>query len=297
MKKLLKKSLLFSIPFVLFGLLLLAIDPFNYFHMSKIIPDEVKARVSGKVNYRLWKMIQYNQNPTANILLGDSRMILIDAEYITDKTAGDYYNFAYGGGSLTEMIETFWFADSIIDLKSVYIGINFHLFNKYHTVNEVEKIKAYFENPFLYLIDKVVIKAGALCVADYILGIKTMIEKPPMTEEQFWQYQLEHSAYEQFKHYGYPDENYRKLEEITVYCEKNNIELSFIIFPEHMDLINRYYELGLKKQFFKFKDDIARLGRTYDFDFENEMTLKRENFTDPYHFTESVSRQLINEIW
>jgi hypothetical protein len=42
---------------------------------------------------------------------------------------------------------------------------------------------------------------------------------------------------------------------------------------------------------------LFRLLRVYDFDYENEITTHKENFTDSVHFTKPVAAQLIRKIW
>ncbi|MBN2227238.1 MAG: hypothetical protein JW763_07715 [candidate division Zixibacteria bacterium] len=276
---------------------MILIDPFNYFGISSIIPDTYKAETSYRLNYRLWKMNAYRQQPTGNILLGDSRMLLLDADSISARTGQDYFNFAYGGGSLDEAIETFWFADSITSLQNVYIGLNFPMFNGYHTVNLTRQAKETFANPMLYFIDKVMIKAGAMLVARTLFDTQYDIERPDMTPEQFWKYQIAVTAQSQFERYLYPDNYYQRLSEIVSYCNQKKITVNVIIFPEHVDLINRYSELGLDEEYARFKEDIHRLVKTFDFNYGNPITENRADFTDPYHFTTDIGLQLVDEIW
>jgi len=297
MKKLFVNIGLFVIPFAVYAILVIVVDPFNYFNVSHVIPDELKAETSCRLNYRLWKMNAYRRQPTDNILLGDSRMLLLDADSISARTGETYYNFAYGGGSLDEVIETFWFADSIVSLKHVYIGLNFSMFNGYHTVNRTHQVRKVFANPLLYLIDKVMIKAGAMLVAQALFDAEYEIERPEMTPKQFWEYQVAVTARNQFERYTYPDDYYQRLSEIVSYCNDRGITVNIIIFPEHMDLINRYFELGLKEEYDRFKQDIHRLVKTHDFNYGNPITENCADFTDPYHFTTDVGLQLVDEIW
>ena len=242
-------------------------------------------------------MTKFQHRPSMNILLGDSRMILLEEDKIKLQTNLDYFNFAYGGGSLEEIIETFWYADSLTKLSSVYIGMNFHLFNGYHRVNEVSKIRQYSDNSLLYLIDRVVFKAATLCLAEQLGLYKTEIERPDMTEDQFWDYQLYTTALGQFERYKYPESNYHELQNIVKYCDSNKIEIKFVIFPEHIDLLKQYSAIGLEKEYLQFKNDISILAPTSDFSSEIEIITKRSNFTDPYHFTSDISQYLIDDIW
>ena len=81
-KQFLKKLGLFLIPFALYGLAIVVIDPFDYFALSSPVPDSLKKEISFKLNYAMWKMFEFRNDPRSDILLGDSRMMSLNPSLI-----------------------------------------------------------------------------------------------------------------------------------------------------------------------------------------------------------------------
>src|SRR5258707_577227 len=106
----LKRLLLFSVPFGLYALFIYLIDPYNYLGGPSIVGYDVKMRTAYPLNYCLWKMPAFAQRPTSQILLGDSRMGALKSERVKELTGTDYFNLAYGGATIREIVESFWFA-------------------------------------------------------------------------------------------------------------------------------------------------------------------------------------------
>lgn len=297
MGKFFKKTTLFSIPFLIFIIGIVAIDPYNYFNYSRIISDEVKKSTSQKLQYCLWKMIDFKRQPCPNILLGDSRPYAIKTGKIYEIAGQPWFNFAYGGGSLPEIIKTFWYAVKIADLKNVYIGLNFNLYNSFNCLDRVTEAKNIIHNPFLYFCNTLVVKASYYCLVEQLLHKDAGIGKPAMEKEAFWRVQLGITTNNFYGRYQYPTRYFQELEKIAEYCSKNKINLIFIIFPTHIDLQKRVADYNLSQQEKQFKDNLAKLGIVYDFDYPNEITLKKYNFTDPYHCNSDISDQIVEEIW
>src|SRR5580692_5668694 len=110
MTRFLKRLLIFSIPMVIYCGLIAVIDPFDYLHTVSVISPAVKTTTARALNECFWKMNQYDRHPVSSILLGDSRMDAMPTDKLTRVTNREYFNFAFGGGSLNEIIDTFWFA-------------------------------------------------------------------------------------------------------------------------------------------------------------------------------------------
>lgn len=297
MKKLLLKSLLFCLPFTLYGLTVFVIDPFNYFNVSHVIRDDIKERISHPMNYRLWRMVEYRRRPVDNILLGDSRMMNLNTDQIENLTGEEYFNFALGGGSLFEAIETFWYANNLARLKHVYVGVNFNLFNKFYNVNQARHVKQYFDNPFLYLTDKVVFTSGLKLLQSTLFGSEVNVESSGMSHDEFWRFQLDVSATRHFAKYKYPDKAVSDLRAIASYCDSAGIELAFVVFPEHQSLHQRIEDFNLASEYARFNTDLREIAHVYDFNHRSEMTQRAENFRDPYHSTDEICSQLVDSIW
>ena len=128
MKKLLLKFIIFSAPFIFLALIIIKVDPYNYFSDNSQNND-AKQKIARKINYALWKIVEYKRHPLPNILLGDSQMGRLKRSDILEIADKEFYNFSYGGATLPEMINTFWFAAETVKLKNAYFGISFNHFN------------------------------------------------------------------------------------------------------------------------------------------------------------------------
>jgi len=259
--------------------------------------DAAKQKISGRLNYTLWKWSDFIREPTENILLGDSRMANFDTEVIKELKGMDFKNMAYGGGTVPELIETFRFCQKKIKLKKVIIGVNFSLFNEYNSLNRCLETKRIFGNRIFYFINKSVIKSSFILLKDRITKNTTEIERPNIDKEKFWQEQIKQTARKYYEKYKYPESYFADLQEISDYCEENNIELVFIIFPIHSDLQDRIHEFERTSDLAQFKKDIGSLGKVHDFHLQNEKNSDKANFKDPFHYTNEYMMELINDVF
>lgn len=297
MKKLITKAIVFLLPFTVFFAAIATVDPFDYYNFFNAVPGEVKEGVSQKLNYTLWKIPHFKRNPSPHILLGDSRMHNLDAEKIEIFSGLSFYNLAYGGGTLAEIINTFWIAAGETRLKTVCIGINFNLYNEYNRMDRTKEVLAICESPLLYLINKTVLKAACYTVIAGLSPKGTHIGLPGMSREEFWKHQLLEVTDRYYSRYKYPEGWHRELLKIVEYCRNNDVRLFFIIFPTHADLQKRVLDYDLDPQYRRFKKDIHLLGITYDFDLSSPLTVNEKNFKDPYHYGEVLEEVIIRTVW
>lgn len=297
LKKLIKRGMLFSIPFLLYGLLVLAVDPFNYFKTGSLISNDLKEDISLKINYSMWKMLKYRQEPVPNILLGDSRMMSIDDQLVS-KTAGEpYVNMAYGGGSLREAIDTFWFTSELGQLKNVYFGININSYNGRNNKDRVSEVLAAVDNQLLYFTNTNILIAGKKLIQASITGHKGNLGVPDMDKDTFWNHQLEVTTRVYLSSYSYPKEYRDELIKISEYCRENAINLNFVLFPNHADFQEKIRDYKLTQSLDNMRSDLQDMGRVFDFAFKNSITEDRNNFRDPYHFNQEIGALIVECIW
>ena len=297
MKKFLIRILIFFIPVVFYFSLVALADPYSFFPESDFISNEAKENVSFKLNYPLYKLIRYSNNPIKNIILGDSRAKSLNVDVITQCSNKEFANLAYGGGSLQEVIDTFWEISKNNTLETVAIGVNFDLYNSTNNFNRVPEAINLKNNFFSYASSKYVFKSIAVISKMKLLNEPFTVGIPEMTNQEFWDYQLNSAANNVYRIYKYPQSYFDELELIKQYCTKNNIELVFFIPPTHVDLQNKIKEFELIKEQEKFKSDLKSLGAFYDFDYPNEVTTNKANFDDPYHCNELISELLVKTIF
>ena len=242
-------------------------------------------------------MIDYSRNPQPYILLGDSRMGELPAKEIADLTGKPYVNMAYGGGTLNEVVDTFWLADRLTKLKEVWIGLGFHLYNDYNYTTRTEAYLAIEKNPLLYFTNRTVVESTWYNVRYAYTGASGSLNDPTVTREQLWKQYLGPLTTKWYERYVYPKVYRKQLTDIAAYCRKKGIRLGFIIFPTYVDVQMRVGDFGLDRYYQQFKTDVSELGPTYDFDYPNEITTDKDSFVDPYHFTKQVADEIIHQVW
>jgi hypothetical protein len=293
----LRNGMLFSIPFLLYAIFITVTDPFNFIGVTSLIPDDVKRRTSYPLNPCFWKMENYLKHPTPNLLLGDSRMDAISTAQVKNLTGDDYFNFAYGGATMREILDTFWFAAKHQKLERVYIGLNLTLYNDYNITDRTKTYLTISENPALYFVNRTVLRSAVYATYSYVTATDLKLGVPSEDADTFWLHQLRDVNGGYFRNYVYPVHYRSELQQVAEHCKRNGIKLSFIIFPTHSDVHGLMTQYNLTESNLKFREDLRQLGVVYDFDFPNELTARRENFRDPDHTTGTVTESVTVQIW
>ncbi len=221
----------------------------------------------------------------------------IDDAEVAALTGEPYFNLSYGGASLKEIIDTFWFAQRHVQLKKVYIGLNLNLYNDY---NYTERTKTYLtieKSPAIYFVNRTVLEAAWDDAYSRIRGVDLKLGVPKMSREEFWQYSLGPLTAAYYSRYVYPQRYRGDLHAIAEFCRSHDIRLTFVIFPTHVELQSRIADFHLSEAAARFRADLASMAVTYDFDYPTEITLSKQNFRDPYHFTEPIGVRMIRQIW
>lgn len=292
--KFLKLLLLFLTPFILLILLNLVVDPFNYSNFIKLNLE--KDSVTMPFDYRLFKLNAYRENPSSNILLGDSRIAAFNVDEIEKISGKRYFNFGYGGGTLNEVFETIEFASKKDSLKEIVIGLSFNLFDASNSKERVSRSVKIINNPLSYYFNFKTSKASLYVLFYNIFGVNYASEHPNKTKEEFWKQQL-NLADNTYTNYNYPFLFEEKLLNLKLWCDKNQIKLFFILPPTHIDLQNKVLENNLGKEYSDYKSFLKSLGTVYDFDIKDSITVDAANFKDPYHFNDTIMKVLIKRIW
>ena len=256
---------------------------------------KLKSQISYKLNRPLYKLQKYTEQPTDLILLGDSRTDLLKSSTFEKLTGLKSTNLAYGGGSLLEIIETFWYVAKIHNVKQVYIGINFSLYNENSYRNRVTEAIMLKGSPLSYLTSKYCYESLFLITKSIITSKDVVIGVPNLIKKEFWKVQLD-SAASDYRLYKYPKTYQKSLIEISSYCKANNIKLVFFIPPSHIDLQQKVKEFKLESDEKIFKTFLTNLGTTYDFNYPSDITRNYNNFTDPYHYNDSISEIISKSI-
>ena len=298
MRFFIKSLFVFSSPILIWIVLVAFIDPYNYLRNDlNNIENQSKLDISAKINRPLFQLIGYKNHATPGILLGDSRANSLKIDIIQNYSKNKFTNLAYGGGSLQEVINSFWLLSEDNTLKDVYIGINFSIYNQLYNRDRVTEAKSIMENFFSYAFSTYTFESTYLILRSIITGKEIKIGIPDTSKEKFWIYQLDVSAKQHYLKYEYPSNYFRDLVEISKYCNKHGINLVLFIPPTHTDLQNKVKEYNLQNDEIKFKNDLKKIADLYDFDYPSELTMNKDNFRDPYHFTDSIGKIVVKELF
>ena len=296
MGKLIAKLFLLSAPVIACGVFVLYVDPFNYFRMFKGIPVDRKKEIVYYNDRLFWNMIGYDHAPSPFIIVGDSRADRISSGHLKEKTGRQYQHLSASACKINEMADLFWFARSYTKLESVYIVLNFNQFNLYAFDDRIGGAETTLKNPLLYAYNRHVIDTAILIFKSVFLTRQTPASRQTMDKDGFWAWSLRNWPVQQYGRWKYPAEGYEKLRKMSDCCHRENIDLVFIIAPHHADYQKMVDRFNLGEEQKEFKDDISALSTTYDFDWMNELTMNRDNFSDPAHVREDVANRLMDEI-
>ena len=104
-KKILKRILLFSMPFLVWCITVIIVDPFNYFNTSNIISQDIKEKSSRKLNSLMYNCTDFKNNPKQNIIIGDSRIRKFSTDVIHRITGDEYHALYSNAAKLNEIID------------------------------------------------------------------------------------------------------------------------------------------------------------------------------------------------
>jgi hypothetical protein len=292
------RLLLFSVPVLAYAAVIFVCDPFQFLGGPPVIPEDVKYRSASPLNPCLWKMAKFHRDPAPNVLLGDSRMLAVPAERVSQAAREPYSNMAYGGASLQECIETFWFATRQTRLRNVYFGVSFDMYNDYNLVDRTESYLSIAGNPALYFINRTVLQATVYSIYGAAFHKDLKLGATSLSRDVFWKYEINGPEMTRmFQNYIYPVKYYSRLVELGRYAKQHGIQLTFVIFPTHTDFQERFGAFGLEPQKSRMTEDLAAIAPVFDFDYPSGLTRDERNFTDPLHLARPAMDKVVDEIW
>ncbi len=292
MKSFIKNITAITIPFIVYLIIIVIMDPFNYLKVSGVVDDSKKWDISMEVQPHLYRMIAYEQNPRVNIALGDSRTNSLFCCMDTER----WSNLSFAGASIKEMVDAFWWAMENHKADTVLIGLSLNNYNKFSKRFWVEETISTKSNFFSYAFNRFTFICSWLILKSYLTKNELRINDISMTRDEFWQYQISETPIKLFGNYAYPDNYFAEFEEISHYCAASGIKLIFWIPPEHQDYQGSLEELDLLEANQRFKQDLYSLGEVYDYNYLNELTQNREIFLDPLHLKEEIIPFIRDEI-
>ena len=259
-------------------------------------------------------MILFKRKPVENIIIGDSRARHIDVDKIKEMSGVEYFNLAIPGANYKTFIDLFWYAEKRIELKNVYIGVSFHNYCANQNRDIVSQASEIIKKGTPFFTKKILIEETIRNIRFYSRDLmhshmadkrgknakgtsakKQAFKIPQKTQEQ-WDMGIDMQR-QMFRIRKYPEKFYGELKIIAQFCREKDINLTFVIFPNHFDFHDLIEDMDLMDDFERYKSDIYGLGKVYDFDYDNAITTDKKLFIDMYHVCDTVYDLILKEVW
>lgn len=290
MKKLYLQLILFLSPFLLISLLVVIVDPYDFFNISNLISDDQKIKCLNRSNASsprgniLWKTIAFRRDPAPNIILGDSRMVDINPVIFEKQYGEKVANLAIPAGNNKTIIDLFWMAARTTKLKNVFIQTNFNRYNALFTFDLYEKTRQLIDRPLFYF-------GNWDYIEDSFALLYYILSKDEEYVNQSFKYQKDNWSLTEkliIKEmseidYIYPQKIFDDFTVIAHYCKENNINLQFIIAPDNYEYHSYIRVFKMEKEYERFKNDIRKLGNTIDLDEGLPFSFNKKNYLDHFH--------------
>ena len=298
-KQLLKKILLYLIPFVILFAVFFCFETYDYFALQKSPQYQIEPLTALR-----YIMVER----PSRIILGDSRMANLDVDYINELTGEKYERLAFGGAQLGESIELFWYATEYCELEQVIFGVNFYTSKGTQigpqnnsvvskTIPYAKNIFRFATNMNYWLKALANIKQKVTNPIYRALDMQERVvvpENPPKdvlnpNPEMGEKYRLEMEQYADtiqlgMMDYDFQDATYEALQEVIDYCERNNIDLIFVLPPVHDVIYERVIDVNeMEDDLKQIKEFLISRATVYDFELQSDFTAAVDTFYDGFH--------------
>lgn len=300
MKQFIKKLCLYLVPFLVVLLVFCIFETSDYWNLKGNSAYMSRALHSARV-------VQL-EHPS-RIVLGDSRMANVNEGYLEELTGEDWCIMAYGGATLNESIQQFWYAAERTELKEVVMGITFYTINDNHLASgRLEAALEDAEHPMQYLSNfqywagawdamKTAIRNGLYeltgnsryyVAVDNPSSLTQEMELPTEYNAEGYRtdlYNYSDTIYNQCATYKGSVEYLARLQEIIDYCDENGIELTFVMPACNRVIWDRViYPLDIDFYMDIYKDYLKSRATVYDMEFYSAYAENDDYFQDGFHF-------------
>lgn len=265
------------------------IDPFGY-RPAALLPIE-QAALSEHSHNRLYRLAQFRNSPKSIIVLGDSRAKNLKPSDFSELGV-DVANLAYGGGTLYEAIDTFWFVNKIQRPTHVILGLPFNLWSEANSFNQVTEAKSILDDPLHYYLNYYVFGISLRNLWRNLIGNTTIGYQPPASRSAFWARQLSTGIGNFYGRWREPMKLRQEFDRMVQYCHEHDIQLTIVIPPTHVDLQKKVADYNLTHAYQAYLQTMAGSATLLNFDEVNSMTADAANFGDPFHANQQVMRKV-----
>jgi hypothetical protein len=293
-----RRGLLFAAPLLAWVLVVVAVDPFDYFDVCHAFPEAAKIKNAAALNLLVFNMLKEAHQPCENLIIGDSRAESLPLKRIEEVTGRPYFLLSANALKLNESIDLFYFANRVRPVRRAVFTLNFNEYNEYAYADRVTGVESMIHNPLIYLFDRSVAQAAYYVARASLTKKQAFSSVPPMSPEAFWNYIVTVRGREHYERFRHPDALQKRFQAMAGFARAHGIEVTFIIVPHQAEFQRRVREFGLDDEYLRFKRDLSQLGvRVVDYDYVNDITLDKSNFRDPLHYNEAIGNLITDEVF
>jgi len=309
----------FAICFILFNFI---IDPYGVFgHNCKVC--HVKNHTASR---RMTKVYYIKRLKPKTILIGTSRIGVINPKYVEHFTKNRVYNLSLSASSIKEQYEYIKFTINKIKIKNLIWGIDFFSFNPDaklpYSFSKKRLEKDFFLQDYIdslltidaflsslatlkdnYLGKKQ--KVNFLNGQNYFLPHKACLEKYGIScidkkiKEGLKGYKktLELYGSKSFKKPSSIDKNFIYIQKVVKLCKKKKVKLYLYISPIYYKTILLIKKQKLLDTFKYMEYRLFQIYRYKNFIYNTNIILNKNNFWDNSHMREKVGNFIIKNIF
>ena len=309
---LLAKLALFLAPILLYFIVFVIFEPYNYFGLQN------NATESDQVIYRVR---QFVNDPQDAIILGDSRMAHMDMEQVEALTGRKFSNLAFGGAAENEMIDLCEFAlERNPKIDTVYLEVSFYTLNARYDKNRVSNIETIVTNPLAYLFNfdynLEMLNRIRLHLQGAYLGVENETAVDPVTGELKYteaDYTDETGAPLPYRRqlleynevirpictgYTVNEDALQRLVNLAALCKERGVELNFVLPPVADSVYNEIIVgLGIEPQLAAAVETLRATGaNVIDLEYSGRPALEEYMFFDGFHVDTTLALPLVAEM-
>lgn len=323
-KQWIKKFFIFSFLIaLLFSGLNYVCDPYDIFG-NNWVGNSIRNHTASD---RISKVYCAKRSMPNTVLIGTSRMGVINPKDVEYYTKDKVYNLAMSGASIYEQAMYAQFAIETLHAKQIIWGIDFFSFNPESTQHFSFSKERLSENIYLQDYQEALLSLDAFIASFQTLSDSLFTHKKPKINlatgfdtyiEFKTQLHLQGMSFidnkikkglqgyastkelfnsEFFKKPLSIDKNFMYLQDTLQLAQKHNVKIIFYISPTYYEHLNLIYALGLGNtyEFFKFK--LSHITDYWDFHTINSITHNKDNFWDNSHMREEIGTLLMKKIF
>lgn len=303
------------------------VNPYGIFN-HHIFPDFLVIK-KHTVSSRMQIFYTTIHNDPQNIMMGTSRIGMLNPSDVTKYLGGSTNNMAMAGSNIEEQSQYLLYMINNQSVKNIVWSMDFCSFNPdlpndvaftYDRLdsgtylNSDRKIALLgfqtTKNSFLTLYDN--FKASSKAKEEYkrVLNDEegefkknmhnTILTKKEIDDYTAWQIENYPKKFLVVRTFDQPhsiDPNLKKLQTVIDACKKNNINLVIYTSPVSKDFLQLYKDLNLETTFKYWKKGLAEITSYTDFCYYNDITKDPYNFLDATHLMPKYSALLFARVF